>query len=110
MYMNPYYVYIMANKSRSTLYIGITNGLTKRVLEHRSESNPGFTRQYHCNRLIYFEQFEKPSDAIHREKQLKGWRREKKEALILTKNPDVEDLAITVLGLDPPPATYWEDC
>jgi putative endonuclease len=107
--MNTFYVYIMANKSRSTLYIGITNNLTKRILEHRSESNPGFTSRYHCNRLIYFEQFEKPSDAIHREKQLKGWRREKKEALILTKNPDVEDLAITVLGLDPPPATNWED-
>ena len=104
-----YYVYIMANKSRTTLYIGMTNGLTKRVLQHRHGDAPGFTQRYNCNRLIYFEAFAKPSEAIAREKQLKRWRRTKKEQMIQALNPELQDLAVTVLGLPPPTATPWKD-
>ena len=107
--MRDYYVYIMANASRSTLYIGVTNGLTKRVLQHRAGETPGFTRSYRCNRLVYFEQFDDPSDAIGREKQLKRWRRDKKDELISTKNPKGEDLAVSVLGLDPALNRPWEE-
>lgn len=107
--MRAYYVYIMANSSRSTLYIGVTNGLTKRVLQHRAGATPGFTRRYHCNRLVYFESFDEPSDAIRREKQLKRWRRDKKDALIAVKNPTYEDLAVTVLGLDTALNQPWEE-
>jgi len=106
--MDSFFVYIMANKSRSTLYIGVTNNLTKRVIQHRSETSNGYTKKYHCNRLVYFEQFTHPSDAISREKQLKNWRREKKDALILSTNLCMEDLSVSVLGLEPPPATFWE--
>ena len=96
-----YYVYIMTNKGRTTLYIGMTNGLTKRVLQHRCGEKPGFTECYNCNRLLYYESFARPSEAIAREKQLKRWSRMKKESLIRTKNPQCEDLAVTVLGLPP---------
>ena len=99
----------MANKSRTTLYIGVTNGLTKRVLQHRSGNTAGFTNKYNCNRLVYFEEFFDPNDAIRREKQLKKWRREKKDTLIAMKNPALEDLAVTILGLESAPASYWKD-
>jgi len=104
-----YYVYFMTNKSRTTLYIGMTNGLTKRVLQHRRCDTPSFTEKYHCNRLVYFESFATPSEAIAREAQLKRWSRSKKEALIKTKNPRFEDLAVTALGLPAAPATRWEE-
>ena len=99
--MADYYTYILTNKSRTVLYIGVTNGLTKRVLQHRSGKTDGFTRRYHCDRLVFFEHFAKPSEAIAREKRLKGWRRQKKEELIVCQNPRWEDLAVTVLGLSP---------
>ena len=104
---DDYFVYIMSNKSRSTLYIGMTNGLTKRVLQHRQGETPGFTQKYNCNRLLYFESFAKPSEAIAREKQLKRWSREKKEALIRTKNPGYDDLAVAVLGLESAASMQW---
>ena len=104
-----YYTYILTNKVRSVLYVGVTNGLTKRVRQHRLGKTEGFTRRYHCDRLVYFEHFAKPSEAIAREKQLKGWRRQKKEELIAWQNPRWEDLAITVLGLSAPPGRPWEE-
>ncbi len=106
---DDYFVYFMSNKSRSTIYTGMTNGLTKRVLQHRQGETPGFTRKYNCNRLLYFESFATPSEAIAREKQLKRWSREKKEALIRTKNPCFDDLSVSVLGLDPAEGTRWKD-
>ena len=106
--MADYYTYILTNKHRTVLYIGVTNGLTKRVLEHRSGKTDGFTRRYHCDRLVFFERFAKPSEAIAREKQLKGWRRHKKDELIVCHNPRWEDLASTVLGLSPPAGHPWE--
>lgn len=105
--MSDYFVYIMANKSRSTLYIGVTNGLTKRVLQHRKGEGDAFTARYHCDRLVFFERFHKPSDAIAREKQLKRWSRTKKDALIASLNPQGEDLSVSVLGLGLPVGRPW---
>ena len=107
--MGDYYTYILTNKGRTVLYIGVTNGLTKRVLQHRTGKTEGFTRQYHGDRLVYFERFDKPSDAIAREKQLKGWRRQKKDELIAGLNPQWADLAVSVLGLPPPAGRPWEE-
>jgi putative endonuclease len=80
--------------SRSgTLYIGITDNLTRRVLEHKSGAIEGFTKKYRCTRLMYQESFDNVFKAIRREKQLKGWRRAKKIALIEQQNPRWLDLA-----------------
>ncbi len=87
-----YYVYILASLS-GTLYIGITNNLERRMVEHKEGLIPGFTKQYGVCRLIYFESYDDVRSAIHREKQLKGWRREKKITLIRSKNPSWKDLA-----------------
>ena len=96
-----YFVYIMTNMNRTTLYVGVTNGLAKRVQQHRQGKTGTFTGQYRVDRLVYFEPFEVVTNAIAREKQLKGWRRVKKENLIARMNPDWADLAVTELGLDP---------
>jgi putative endonuclease len=87
-----YWVYIVASRS-GTLYIGMTNNLYVRVQQHKSGEIEGFSSQYKCNRLAYWESFDDVLKAINREKQLKGWRREKKIALIETMNPRWEDLA-----------------
>jgi len=91
---HSYWVYMMSNKTRSTLYIGITDNLERRVSQHRAGEIAGFTQQYHCPHLVYFEHFRDVSSAIASEKQLKGWRREKKNALIAKKNPYWNDLAV----------------
>jgi putative endonuclease len=77
----------MANKTRSTIYIGMTNDLARRVGQHQNVELEGFTKTYHLNRLVYYEVFYEVLAAIAREKQLKRWRREKKNALIATLNP-----------------------
>jgi len=87
-----YFVYILASKSR-TIYIGVTNNLERRVLEHRSKIIPGYTRKYNIDRLVYFEIFGDISQAINREKQLKGWNRSKKIHLLEAINPTWEDLS-----------------
>jgi putative endonuclease len=87
-----YWVYIMASLS-GTLYIGITGTLYIRVLQHKAGEVEGFSRQYKCNRLVYYESFDDVKKAIGPEKQLKGWRRSKKIALIEKMNPRWEDLA-----------------
>ncbi len=76
-----YYTFIVASRSH-TLYIGITGDLPRRVLQHKKKTYEGFSSTYHCNRLVWFEQYIHPTRAIRREKQLKGWSREKKIALI----------------------------
>lgn len=76
----------------SALYIGVTNNLYRRVLEHKEEKNDGFTKKYNCKKLVYFEATESVLSAIEREKQLKKWNRQKKEALIKKDNPSFEDL------------------
>ena len=97
---HTYWVYILSNKTRSTLYIGITDNLERRISQHRAGEIPGFARQYHCIYLVYFEQFRNVRVAIAREKQLKGWRRDKKNALIAKKNPRWEDLAFDLYESD----------
>ena len=82
----PYFVYIVASRSR-TLYVGVTNDLIRRVREHKTGATPGFTWRYHIDRLVYCESTPNVIAAIAREKQMKGWRREKKLDLIQASNP-----------------------
>jgi putative endonuclease len=95
----PSYVYILASRSRN-LYIGVTIGLQRRVLEHRNGLAPGFTSRYKIFRLVHFEIFGDVRAAIAREKELKGWRREKKLWLINRHNPTWEDLAGSISHQD----------
>jgi putative endonuclease len=87
-----FYVYILSNEWR-TIYVGVTNDLERRVWEHKNKAVPGFTTRYDIDRLIYFEHFTDIRDAIAREKQIKGWKRFKKVALVDTMNPQWKDLA-----------------
>jgi putative endonuclease len=87
-----YFFYILTNQRHTVLYIGITNDLQRRLSQHDDSSRYHFARQYNVNKLIYFEVFSNPRSAIAREKQLKGWRRSKKEALIAISNPEWRDL------------------
>jgi len=87
-----YRVYIMASKSR-VLYIGMTNNLERRIWEHQHDLIDGFSKQYRCHRLLYFESFDRVENAIAREKQLKRWNRTKKLRLIERVNPTWEDLS-----------------
>ena len=86
-----YYVYILTNKTNAVMYIGVTNDLRRRIYEHKSEQIEGFTKRYHVHRLVYYEEYHEINDAIAREKQLKGWKRDKKNALVETRNPDWDD-------------------
>ena len=90
--MKVYFVYILSS-SRGTLYTGVTNDLYSRVLTHKNKGLPGFTSKYDVDRLIYYEIFGDIDQAIMREKEIKGWRRNKKLALIRTINPEFSDLA-----------------
>ena len=85
--MYTYYVYILTNVKRNVMYVGVTNDLGKRVAEHRAGMGGAFTRQYRVNTLVYAEEYQQIEDAIVREKQIKGWRRSKKEALVEAANP-----------------------
>jgi putative endonuclease len=87
-----YFTYIVASRSL-TLYIGMTGNLMKRVFEHKQKLHEGFSATYNCNRLVWFERFVDPRNAIAREKQLKGWTRAKKIALIRKTNPAWIDLS-----------------
>ena len=88
-----YYVYMMTCSSCRALYIGVTNHLARRVAEHKSGEVDGFTARYQADRLVYFERFNDVRNALNREKQLKRWRREKKNALVMSTNPDWKDLS-----------------
>jgi putative endonuclease len=92
--MRSYWVYILTNNSRSTLYTGVTNALARRMLQHRLKTADSFTARYNVSRLVYAEEAGNVWDAIAREKQIKRWRREKKVALIRTLNPRLRDLAV----------------
>jgi len=89
-----FWVYIVGSSS-GTLYIGFTNDIDRRIFEHKSGEFEGFAAKYGCNRLLYYEKFDNVFKAIAREKQLKGWRREKKIKLIEGMNPRWQDLAET---------------
>ncbi len=88
-----YYVYILADHPGGLLYIGITNNLVRRAEEHKREAIDGFTKKYHLCRLVYYEFYSNPLDAIRREKQLKHWNRAWKIRLIKTENPEWKDLS-----------------
>jgi putative endonuclease len=98
--MKLMYVYILASLSR-TIYVGVTNNLGRRVQEHR-EHKVGFTARYNVSRLVHFEVFFTPMEAIGREKEIKGWRREKKIRLIEQHNPEWNDLSWDFLGVGDP--------
>ncbi|MCE2968699.1 MAG: GIY-YIG nuclease family protein [Burkholderiales bacterium] len=89
--MHSYWVYVLASRSR-VFYVGVTNNLVRRIWEHRNDKVPGFTQRYRVHRLVHFEQTPDVLSAIAREKQIKGWRREKKIALIEAQNPTWRDL------------------
>ncbi|MBB5059545.1 putative endonuclease [Granulicella aggregans] len=90
--MNGGYVYILGSVT-GTLYFGVTSDLYVRIAQHKNGAFEGFSKTYGCTRLLYVETFELMLAAIAREKQLKGWRREKKLALVRKANPEFEDLA-----------------
>ncbi|MCB9363018.1 MAG: GIY-YIG nuclease family protein [Flavobacteriales bacterium] len=93
--MKTYYVYILTNKNNTVLYTGFTDELERRINEHkRKENSKSFTAKYNCNKLIYFEEFQNINDALHREKQIKRYKRKWKENLINEKNSDWNDLSI----------------
>lgn len=86
-----FYIYIVSSLT-GTLYIGITNDLLRRVSEHKEGKIKGFSKKYCCNKLVYYEHYQYIRDALEREKEIKKWRREKKENLIKTINPYWKDL------------------
>jgi putative endonuclease len=92
MYSNEYYVYILSNWNNKVIYIGMTNNLERRVFEHRNKLLPGFTNKYNVHKLVYFESTNDVNAAIAREKEIKKWRREKKNTLIETVNPNWGEL------------------
>ncbi|MCX6809167.1 MAG: GIY-YIG nuclease family protein [Candidatus Berkelbacteria bacterium] len=87
-----YWVYIMSSKS-NTLYVGITNNLQRRIYEHKNKLLGGFTAKYNINRLIFYQNFYSPEEAIAAEKKIKGWTRKKKVELIRSFNPEFKDLS-----------------
>jgi putative endonuclease len=87
-----YFVYILTNQRHTVLYIGVTNDLERRLWQHGVNQRIHFARKYNAEKLIYFETFSDPTNAIAREKQLKRWRRSKKEALIASANPEWQNL------------------
>jgi len=95
-----FFVYIMSSKS-GVLYIGVTNNLERRVNEHREGLTPGFTKRYSLRHLVYFEEYDSPSEAITREKQIKGWTRARKLELIHSTNLPMEDLSACWRKRDP---------
>ena len=92
--MKNYYVYIMSNKNNSTIYIGVTSDIIRRVEEHKKGLVEGFTKRYNIKKLVYVETTSDIKAAIQREKQLKGWVREKKDKLISDFNPTWEEISL----------------
>ena len=89
--MKSYYVYILTNKFNTVLYVGITDNLNRRTTEHANALHQGFTKRYRAHKLVYYERYSNVLDAISREKQLKGWTRDKKRKLVGKRNPDWND-------------------
>jgi putative endonuclease len=90
--MKTFYVYMMTNRSRVVLYTGVTKSLERRTWHHRSGNPKSFTKTYKVDRLVYYERFNDARSAIQREKEIKGWRREKKNELVRALNPKWKDL------------------
>ena len=92
--MKQYFVYIISNWTGERIYTGVTSNLERRIFEHKNKIIEGFTKKYNIDRLVYFELYDDPASAILREKEIKGWRREKKNRIIEGKNPEWTDLSI----------------
>lgn len=88
-----YYVYLLTNKNNKVMYVGVTNNLERRIFEHKAKMLPGFTEKYNVNKLVYFEETNDVRVAITREKEIKKWRREKKNNLVVAVNPEWKDLS-----------------
>ena len=94
-----YYVYILTNKYCTVLYTGVTSNLVQRIYEHKNHlDKDSFTAKYNVTRLVYFEETSDVRAAIEREKQIKGWNRDRKTSLIMEMNPKWEDLYSRILG------------
>lgn len=91
------YVYIMTNKTNSTLYIGVTSDLVKRIYEHKNALVDGFTKKYNLKKIVFYEVHSDIMEAIKREKQLKAWKREWKVDLIENENRDWNDLYESII-------------
>lgn len=91
------YVYLLANKHNNVLYTGVTNDLIRRVYEHKNKMMAGFTKKYNVDRLVYYEVCSEIIVAIEREKQIKGWSRKKKHALVNALNPQWNDLYPSII-------------
>lgn len=88
-----YYVYLITNWNNKVLYIGVTSNLERRIYQHKNKSMRGFTEKYNVNKLVYFEQTNSIESAITREKEIKKWRREKKNILVESTNKEWQDLS-----------------
>ena len=99
--MHTYYVYILTNLRRNVMYVGVTNNLENRVAQHRAGTGSAFTRRYRVDTLVYAEDYKYVEDAITREKEIKAWRRSKKDALVEAANPTWADLLETLAVRDP---------
>ena len=88
-----FYIYILTNYSKTVLYVGFTNNIIRRIIEHKNDLGCKFTRKYKLKNLVYFEQCEDVYRAMEREKEVKGWRREKKINLVKGVNPNLNDLS-----------------
>ncbi len=89
-----YYVYLLTNWNNKVMYVGVTSNLERRVYEHKNKLAEGFTEKYNVNKLVYFETTGDVMAAIEREKQIKKWRREKKNQLVIGMNPEWKDLSL----------------
>jgi putative endonuclease len=96
-----YYVYLLTNWNNNVIYVGVTNNLERRVYEHKHKLVKGFTEKYNINKLVYFEQTNDVTSAISREKEIKKWQREKKNALVIHMNPDWNDLSLEWYKISP---------
>ena len=88
-----YFVYLLTNWNNKVMYLGVTNDLERRIYEHKNKTVRGFTEKYNVNKLVYFEETPDVRVAIAREKEVKKWRREKKNNLVVAVNPEWEDLS-----------------
>ena len=88
-----YFVYLLTNWNNKVMYVGVTSNLVRRVYEHRTKAVKGFTERYNVHKLVYFEQTSDVHAALAREKEIKKWRREKKNALVIQANPEWRDLS-----------------
>ncbi len=92
-FTKKYYVYLLTNWNNKVIYVGVTNDLSRRIYEHKNKLIPGFSEKYNLSKLVYFEETRDINVAIIREKEIKNWRREKKDKLVNQENPSWRDLS-----------------